>query len=65
MAGLDDKVKGKGNEVKGKAKQEVAEHTGNPGMADEGRSDELKGKAQQAMGKAKDKAEDVKDKVKD
>lgn len=65
MTGLDDKVKGKGNEIKGKAKQEWGEQTNDPDMVSEGRGDEIKGKGQQVLGKAKDKAEDVKEKVKD
>ena len=38
MSGLSDKLKGKGNEVKGKAKQSYGEHTDDPDMAAEGKA---------------------------
>jgi uncharacterized protein YjbJ (UPF0337 family) len=63
MSGLNDKIKGKGNEVKGKVKQGVGEHTDDPDMVAEGQHDEVKGKGQQVVGKAKDKIDDIKDKV--
>ena len=47
-------VTGKVDELKGKAKQAVANVTGNPNLHDEGVVDEGKGKVKQAYGGLKD-----------
>ena len=58
-----EKMKGKGNEVVGGAKEKFGEVTGDRDMEAEGEAQELKGKTQGAWGDVKDKAEDLKDKV--
>lgn len=63
MDGEKDKLKGKGNEMIGNAKDEMGHATGNEDMHAEGHTQELKGKGQGMMGEMKDKAEDVKDKM--
>lgn len=50
----DDKVKGKMDEMKGKAKQAVGDLTDDRKRQAEGEMDEAKGKARQKIGEAKD-----------
>lgn len=64
MGGLGDKVKGKGNEVKGGAKKSYGKETSNDEIAAEGQMDQAKGKGQGVVGRVKDAARDIKDKVK-
>lgn len=49
-----DQIKGKAEELKGKAKQGVADLTDNPDLHDEGVADEVAGKTQATVGKAKE-----------
>jgi uncharacterized protein YjbJ (UPF0337 family) len=49
-----DKAKNKAEELTGKGKQEVGEHTGNEDLQAEGRTDEAKGDLKQAGEKFKD-----------
>ena len=63
MSGLGDKLKGKVNEVKGGAKEEYGNQTGNDEIAAEGKMDQAKGKGQGVVGTVKDAAQDIKDKV--
>lgn len=58
-----EKMKGKGNEAVGGAKEKVGEVTGDRDMEAEGEAQKDKGKVQGAWGDVKDKAEDLKDKV--
>lgn len=58
-----DKMKGKGNEMAGKAREQYGDMADDPEQEHEGENQEMKGKAQGAWGDIKDKAEDVKDKI--
>lgn len=58
-----DKIKGKSNEMAGKARQAYGDMADDPEQRSEGESQEMKGKVQGAWGDMKDKAEDVKDKM--
>jgi uncharacterized protein YjbJ (UPF0337 family) len=49
-----DKAKDKAEELMGKGKQEVGEHTGDKDLQAEGRTDEAKGDLKQAGEKFKD-----------
>lgn len=49
-----DHVKGKWNEVKGKAKEEIGHISGNEEQAAEGVADQIKGKLQKGLGDVKD-----------
>lgn len=49
-----DRIKGKVEEVAGKAKRQVGEWTGDDKTQAEGLAEQAKGKAHQAVGKAKD-----------
>ncbi len=64
MSGMGDKLKGRGNEIKGDAKQTVGQETNDPNMVAEGKMDEAKGEGQGVVGKVKSAVEDLKDKVK-
>jgi uncharacterized protein YjbJ (UPF0337 family) len=59
----DDKLKGKGNEMMGGAKEKLGDMTDNERMEAEGQQQKFKGKAQGAVGDAKEKLGDLKDKV--
>ncbi|MGH7958615.1 MAG: CsbD family protein [Opitutaceae bacterium] len=52
-SGLRDKIEGTAKEAKGKAKQKVAEATGDPQKAGEGKIDEARGKFQKKTGEIK------------
>lgn len=54
MGSTGDKMKGKGEELKGNLKQGIAEVTGDANLHAEGRRDEAKGEARQTVGEAKD-----------
>lgn len=47
-------IKGAGNEIKGKVKQEVGHFTGNASVEGEGIVDRVKGKIQESVGDIKD-----------
>jgi uncharacterized protein YjbJ (UPF0337 family) len=55
-----DRIKGKMDEVAGRAKRQVGEWTGDKQTQGEGTMKEIKGKAENAWGKIKDGARDVK-----
>lgn len=55
-----DRVKGKMDEVAGRAKRQVGEWTGDTQSQGEGAMEEIKGKAENAWGKMKYGARDVK-----
>jgi uncharacterized protein YjbJ (UPF0337 family) len=55
-----DRVKGKMDEVAGRAKRQVGEWTGDEQTQGEGAMKEIKGKAENAWGKIKDGARDMK-----
>lgn len=60
---VDEKLKGKANEVAGNARRWAGAMTGNEEMEAEGAAQESKGKVQGAVAAVKDKVEDIKDKV--
>jgi uncharacterized protein YjbJ (UPF0337 family) len=64
MSGLGDKIKGKVNEVKGSAKEEYGNQTGNDEVAAEGTMDRAKGKGQGVVGEVKEGLNDVKESLK-
>jgi uncharacterized protein YjbJ (UPF0337 family) len=56
-----DRVKGKMDEVAGRAKRQVGEWTGDTENQAEGTGQEIKGKVQNAWGKTKDAVRDATD----
>jgi len=56
-----DRVKGKMDEVAGRAKRQVGEWTGDKENQAEGAGQEIKGKIENAWGKTKDAVRDVTD----
>lgn len=56
-----DRIKGKVEDITGRAKRQVGEWTGDTDTQAEGAADQLKGKARNAMGKVKDAARDIAD----
>lgn len=54
----EDQAKGKAKDLKGKAKEEIGELTGDQKMKDEGRAERMEGKVQETWGDAKEKARD-------
>jgi uncharacterized protein YjbJ (UPF0337 family) len=60
---VDEKLKGKANEVAGGLRRKAGAATGNEEMEAEGAAQESKGKVQGAVAAVKDKVEDIKDKV--
>ncbi len=58
-----DRIKGKIDEVSGRAKRQVGEWTGDTKSQDEGAMDEIKGRVENTWGKVKDKARDVRDDI--
>lgn len=59
MSGSADRLKGKGNELKGKLKKDIGIDTRNPDLVAEGETDETKGKTQQVVGTVKNAARDI------
>ena len=59
----ENRVEGKGKDIKGRIKRQVGEWTGDEKLQDEGAMDQAEGKVQNAWGKVKDAARDVKDDV--
>jgi uncharacterized protein YjbJ (UPF0337 family) len=55
-----DRVKGKMDEVAGRAKRQIGEWTGDTQSQGEGAMEEIKGKAENAWGKVKDAGRDLK-----
>jgi uncharacterized protein YjbJ (UPF0337 family) len=58
-----DRVKGKANQGIGAAKQAAGKATGNERLEGEGAGQKMAGKAQDTMGRARDKAKQIADKV--
>jgi uncharacterized protein YjbJ (UPF0337 family) len=58
-----DRIKGKVEDIAGRAKRQAGEWTGDEKTQAEGAMDQAKGKARNAMGKAKDAVRDAADKV--
>jgi len=53
--GMEDSMRGKGNDLKGKIKDAAGGLTGDTGLQAEGKLDQLKGKVQDAIGKVERK----------
>ena len=53
MSGLEDRARGKGEELKGEAKETVGRATGDPGLRARGETDQAKGKSQGLLGRFK------------
>ena len=62
--GLSDKLKGTAEEVTGKVQKEGGKLTGNPAEKEKGRDKEMEGHYKKTKGGLKEKAEDLKDKLK-
>jgi uncharacterized protein YjbJ (UPF0337 family) len=50
-----DRIKGAGDQLKGKIKEGAGKITGDEKLKNEGRADQVKGKVENAIGGAKDK----------
>ncbi len=61
MGGTDDKVEGKVDELKGKAKEGIGDLTDDEQTESEGKADQVKGKAKGVKGDIKDAGEKVKE----
>ncbi len=59
-----DRVKGKVDDIAGRAKRQVGEWTGDTKTEAEGAAQQVKGKVENAWGKVKDTARDAVDKAK-
>lgn len=53
MSGLEDRARGEGTELKGKAKEAVGRATGDPELRARGEANQAKGKAQGLLGRLK------------
>lgn len=58
-----NRIKGKIDEIAGRAKRQAGEWTGDTQAQGEGTMDEIKGRAENAWGKVKDSARNVKDEI--
>lgn len=56
-----NRIKGKMDEIAGRAKRQAGEWTGDTQAQGEGTADEIKGRAENAWGKVKDSARNLKD----
>ncbi|HEU5232862.1 MAG TPA: CsbD family protein [Terriglobales bacterium] len=56
-----NRIKGKMDEIAGRAKRQAGEWTGDTQAQGQGTVDEIKGRAENAWGKVKDSARNVKD----
>jgi uncharacterized protein YjbJ (UPF0337 family) len=56
-----DRIKGKAEDIAGRAKRQVGEWTGDNEAQSEGAMDQLKGKGRNTIGKMKDAARDAAD----
>ena len=56
-----NRIKGKMDEIAGRAKRQAGEWTGDTQAQGEGAMDEIKGRAENAWGKVKDTARNVRD----
>jgi uncharacterized protein YjbJ (UPF0337 family) len=59
-----DRIKGKAEDIKGRAKRQVGEWTGDKKTQAEGIAEQAKGKLQNAFGKVKDAGRDMVDRGK-
>jgi uncharacterized protein YjbJ (UPF0337 family) len=59
----NDRVKGKADQGMGSVKEMAGKATGNERLEGEGAAQKTKGKVQDTAGRAKDKVEDIADKV--
>lgn len=64
-SGTGDKVRGMGEELKGRFKEGAGDVTNDPKLQAEGEGDQAKGKARQAVGDVKDAVDHAGDKVGD
>lgn len=53
MSGMEDRARGKGSELTGKAKETAGRATGDPELRARGEADQAKGKAQGLLGRFK------------
>jgi uncharacterized protein YjbJ (UPF0337 family) len=53
MSGMEDRARGEGTELKGKAKEAAGRVTGDPGLRARGEADQAKGKTQGFLGRVK------------
>ena len=58
-----NRIKGKMDEIAGRAKRQAGEWTGDTQAQGEGTVDEIKGRAENAWGKVKDSTRDLKDEM--
>jgi uncharacterized protein YjbJ (UPF0337 family) len=59
-SGMDkDRIKGSGDQMKGKIKEGAGKLTGDEKLKNEGRADQVKGKVENAVGGAKDKVREA------
>ena len=63
MSEEKDRAEGTANEIKGRVKSAAGELSGNDQTKAEGKLDQMKGKLQQGLADAKDKADDLIDRV--
>ena len=59
MDGMNDKIKGNWNQLKGKLKQQYADLTDNDLLYVEGKENELYGRLQERLGKSKDQVDSI------
>ncbi|MCU1306557.1 MAG: CsbD-like protein [Acidobacteriaceae bacterium] len=59
-----DRIKGKAQDIKGRAKRQVGEWTGDEELQAEGTAEQAGGKVQNIAGKVKDAVRNVKDDIK-
>jgi uncharacterized protein YjbJ (UPF0337 family) len=53
MSGLEDRAKGEGTELKGRAKEAAGRATGDPSLRARGEADQAKGKGRGLLGRFK------------
>jgi uncharacterized protein YjbJ (UPF0337 family) len=53
MSGIEDRARGEGTELKGKAKETAGRATGDPSLRARGEADQAKGKTQGFVGRVK------------
>lgn len=65
MAGFDDKVEGKGEQVSGKLKEMAGRTFNDEDLVAEGHAEQAKGNLHEGVGEVKDTAHKVKENLKD
>jgi uncharacterized protein YjbJ (UPF0337 family) len=53
MSGIEDRARGEGTELKGKAEETAGRATGDPGLRARGEADQVKGKGRGLFGRIK------------